>query len=169
MTGYVKLFQSILGSSVWAGPDSDLRVWIAILALKDRTHVVRISPPGLATIARVSLEACRVALDKFRAPDPDSTSKEFEGRKIKDLPEGGFLVLNGAKYAAMLSMEQRREYQRLKQAEYRKRRKTVITRAAAMEGAREAIQDGLREAVPVAGVEAGEIPLRRSDEEGLES
>lgn len=121
MTGYVKLFQSILGSSIWAGPDAELRVWIAILALKDRTHVVRISPPGLATIARVSLEQCRAALEKFRSPDMDSTSKDYDGRKIEELPEGGFLVLNGAKYARMLSLEERREYQRIKQAEYRQR------------------------------------------------
>ncbi len=148
MTGYVKLFQSILGSSIWAGPDPELRVWIAILALKNRQHVVRISPPGLATIARVDLEACRRALDKFRAPDPDSTSKEFKGRKIEDLPEGGYLVLNGAKYAAMLSLEERREYQRTKQAEYRKRRKTNHDEAVSF-GAQEAIKDGLAAAVPL--------------------
>lgn len=122
MTGYVKLFGSILGSSVWAGPDSELRVWIAILALKGRDHVVRISVPGLATVARVSLEECRTALAKFKAPDLDSTSPEYEGRKIRDLPTGGWLVLNGAKYAKMLSLEDRREYQRIKQAEYRARK-----------------------------------------------
>jgi hypothetical protein len=141
MTGYVKIFQSLLGSSIWAGPDPDLRVWIAILVLKDRDHVVRISVPGLATIARVELEQCRGALERFRSPDPDSTSKEYEGRKIQDLDQGGFLVLNGEKYKKMLSREDRLEYQRRKQSEYRKRRKGVGGDGA-INGARMAIREG---------------------------
>lgn len=123
VNGYVKLFQSILGSSIWAGTDADLRVWIAMLVLKDRHHVVRLSLPGLANIARVSLQDCAAAIIKFQQPDKYSTSTEFEGRKIQELGQGGWLVLNGQKYADMLSYDQRLEYQRVKQAEYRARRK----------------------------------------------
>lgn len=141
MTTFVKLFQSILGSSIWAGDDASLRVWIALLVLKDRHHVVRISVVGLANIARVNVEQCKAALDKFRSPDPDSTSKEFEGRKIEDLPEGGWMILNGQKYAEMLSYEERKEYWRQKQAEYRKRNKS-IKNDAKRDGARQAIRDG---------------------------
>lgn len=141
MSTFVKLFQSILGSSIWAADDASLRVWIALLVLKDRHHVVRISVVGLANIARVSVEQCKQALEKFRAPDPDSTSKEFEGRKIEDLPEGGWLILNGQKYADMLSYEERKEYWRQKQAEYRKRNKS-LKETARRDGARQAIHEG---------------------------
>jgi hypothetical protein len=119
MTGYVKIFQSILGSSIWHGKDSDLRVWIAMLVLKGQDHIVRTSVLGLANLARVSPELCREALERFLSPDPDSTSKEHEGRKITALPEGGWLVLNGDKYAKMLSYESRKEYNRQKMAEWR--------------------------------------------------
>lgn len=145
MTGFVKLFQSILGSSIWAGPDYELRVWIAMLVLKDRHHIVRMSVAGLANVARVTVEQCRTALKKFTEPDPDSTSKEYEGRKIKELPEGGWLVLNGEKYAKMLSLEERREYNRIKQAEYRKMKKEIGRKAQA-EGATQAVVEALENA-----------------------
>lgn len=118
--GYVKLFQSILGSSVWVGPDAPLRVWITMLVLKNKEHeVVGISVPGLANLAKVSLEECQSALVQFKSPDPMSTSKEYDGRKIEDLPDGGWLILNGEKYAQMLSHEERKAYQRQKMKEYR--------------------------------------------------
>ena len=124
MTGYCKIFQSILGSSIWASDDASLRVWIALLVLKDRNHHVRVSIPGLANIARVSVEECRKSIEKFKAPDPDSTSREHEGRRIEELPEGGWFVLNGEKYRKMLNQDERREYQRQKQREYRVSKKT---------------------------------------------
>lgn len=142
MTGFCKVFQSILGSSIWFGTEAELRTWIAMLVLKDRNHVVKMSLLGLANIARVTVEECQAALDKFKSPDLHSTNKANEGRKIQELPEGGWLVLNGEYYAKLLSYEERREYNRAKQAEHRKRRK-VITHAGACAGAQQAIAEGL--------------------------
>jgi hypothetical protein len=144
MIGYVKLFQSILGSTIWASEDWMLRVWIAILVLKDRNHVVRMSVVGLANIARVTVEQCKEALQKFQEPEKDSTSQEYEGRRIEALAAGGWKVLNGEKYRMMLSLEERREYNRSKQAEYRKRKKEV-TEEGARDGAQQAIVEGLKE------------------------
>lgn len=142
VTGYCKVFQSILGSSIWAATDAELRTWIAMLVLKDRNHIVKMSVVGLANIARVTVEQCREALEKFKAPDPESTNKANEGRKIRELPEGGWIVLNGEYYAKMLSYEERREYNKQKQAEYRKRRKDVVD-SGAKAGAVAAINEGL--------------------------
>lgn len=53
-------------------------------------------------------------------------------------------MLNHGKYRDMMNAEERREYQRLKQAEYRKRKRDVV-RAAQIEGATEAVADALEE------------------------
>lgn len=113
-----------------------------MLVLKSREQIVRISVPGLAQVSRVTVEECKQALEMFRNPDNDSTSKAHEGRKIKDLPDGGWLVLNGAAYSKMLSYEERKEYQRVKQAEYRKRKKGVEDEAK-KDGATTAVTEGL--------------------------
>lgn len=122
MTGFTKLFESILASSVWAEDDKTRLVWITMLALKNRDHIVSASLPGIANLARVPLEDCERAIKKFESPDPYSRSTDYEGCKIKRV-EGGWLVLNGQKYSEMLSYEQRKEYNRKKQAEYRARQK----------------------------------------------
>jgi hypothetical protein len=95
---------------------------------------------GLAKIAGVSREKCEEAIAKFEGPDPDSRSTEFNGKKIEKR-EGGWYILNGESYSRKMSADERREYQRIKQAEYRKRRKD-----AACDGAREAIDHGLKNA-----------------------
>lgn len=143
MTGYTKLFGLIVASSVW-DEDNDTRiVWITLLALKDKNHVTQTTEKALSLFARVSPEACRRALDKLEAPDPNSRSMEHEGRRIRKV-EGGWQILNGEKYARMLTKEERREYQRNKQAEYRKRKKQVAN-AGAKAGARKALSDGIAE------------------------
>lgn len=68
------------------------------------------------------MEECEKALAKFLAPDPYSRSPEHEGRRIEPV-DGGWQILNHDKYREKLSVEDRREYKRVKQAEYRTRQK----------------------------------------------
>ena len=143
MMTYTKLFGSILDSTVWQEGITAKVVWITLLAMSDRDGKVEASVPGLAARAGVKLAECEEALAKFMSPDPYSRTKEYEGRRVAEVP-GGFVLLNHGKYRAMMSAEDRREYQRLKQAEYRKRR-VAERRGAQTDGAREAIRDGLAE------------------------
>jgi len=115
---YVKLFQKILDSTIWLEDDRTRIVWITLLAMCDEDGIVDAPLPAIASRARVEVEACRVAMDKFQEPDPDSRTKDHEGRRIKKLDEG-WLVLNHRKYRDMMSLEHRREYKRLKAHEYR--------------------------------------------------
>ena len=121
MAGYTKLFGSILESTIWQEAAHIRLVWITMLALVDRTGVVNASVPGLAHRAGVSLKEVEEALEKFMEPDPYSRSSENEGRRIERV-DGGWLILNYAKYRAKYSEEDRREYKRVKQAEYRARK-----------------------------------------------
>ncbi len=134
----MKLFQSILDSTVWQEDLPTKVVWITLLAMKDRDGYVGASVPGLAARAGVSLEQCEVALEKFKGPDPYSRTKDFEGRRIEDA-QGGWTVLNHNFYRSKMSPEDRREYQRVKQAEYRKR-----VREHKDQAHRDGAQDGIR-------------------------
>ena len=120
-TTYAKLFSSLVTSTIWREDDKTRIVWITMLALKNRHGDVAGSIPGLAAMANVAVDDCVKALEKLKAPDPYSRSKEFQGCRISEI-EGGWHVLNHKKYRAAMSEEARREYKRLWQAEHRKRK-----------------------------------------------
>ena len=118
MTGYTKLFGSIVASTIWR-EDNDTRiVWITMLALANKDGIVEASIPGLADLSRVSVDKCRIAITKLESPDEDSRTKENEGRRIRPV-DGGWLLLNHAKYRAKLNADERREYFRIKKQEQR--------------------------------------------------
>ena len=118
MNGYTKLFNSIVASTIWSEPDETRIVWITMLALANSGGIVEASVPGLAVLARVTPEKCRAAIATLEAPDPDSRSQEYEGRRIRKV-DGGWLILNHTKYRSKLNAEERREYKTIKQREYR--------------------------------------------------
>lgn len=126
MSGYTKLFNSILASTVWREPMEVRIVWITLLAMADKDGIAEGSVPGLADFARIPVEATREALARLSAPDPDSRSQEHEGRRIEAV-DGGWQLLNHAKYRAKMGADERREYNRLKQAQYRNRLSPSIT------------------------------------------
>lgn len=124
MTGYTKLFSSILASTIWEADNTTRIVWITLLAMADRQGVVEGSVPGLATFARVSVTGCRKALALLQAPDKDSRSQVAEGRRIEAI-DGGWRLINHAKYRAKLSADERREYLRVKQGQHRARNRAA--------------------------------------------
>jgi hypothetical protein len=96
---FVKVYETLLESSLWWGEDESTRlVWITLLMAADWKGVYRGTVPGLAGKARVDLEACRRALERLEAPDLDSRTEEFEGRRIERLPGEGWRLLNYEKY-----------------------------------------------------------------------
>jgi len=121
MSGFTKLFSSILDSTVWQESKETRLVWVTMLVMKDRRQIVESSVPGLAKRAGVEIFECEAALEKLRAPDPYSRTKENEGRRIQDV-EGGWLILNGEKYRNAMSADERRAYKAAKQREYRERK-----------------------------------------------
>lgn len=108
---FTKLFSSITESTVWCEPAGTRLVWITMLAMADRCGRVWASVPGLANRARVELEECQKALETFMAPDPFSRTPDHEGRRIEPI-DGGWRLLNHAKYRALRDTEDRKEYKR---------------------------------------------------------
>ncbi len=115
---YSKLFSSITTSTIWCEPDHVRIVWITMLALSDRHGYVGASVPGLAQIARVSLDHCREAIECFKSPDPDSRTKAFEGRRIADA-DRGWTILNYADFRKRMDAEAAKEAKRRWWAENR--------------------------------------------------
>lgn len=124
MPGYTKLFNSILASTIWREDDKTRIVWITLLAMSDKNGVAEGSVPGLADLARVTIPECEASLVKLMSPDPYSRTTENEGMRIKKV-DGGWAILNHAKYRAKMSSDERREYNRLKQQEFRSKNKST--------------------------------------------
>lgn len=125
MAGYTKLFSSIIASTIWREDKETKIVWITMLAMADKHGVVEASLPGLADMARVTIEECEAAIKCLSEIDPYSRSKEFEGRRIEPT-DGGWVILNHSKYREKLSREERREYNAAKQKTYRQNKKMGI-------------------------------------------
>lgn len=126
MKGYVKLYSTILTSSIWLESHSTLRVWITMLALADKNGEVSGSVGGLAHIANVSREDCEKALALFLAPDSDSRTTDNEGRRIEKI-DGGWRVLNAEKYRDLRTETQVEWAEKKKKWREENQRKTGVS------------------------------------------
>src|SRR5262245_26615337 len=106
---YVKLFNSILDSSVWLESPETRIVWITLLVSADREGMARFATvANLARRAGIDPDAAEKAIQILESPDRHAPHQDFEGRRIERRPAGWF-ILNHAKYRAMLAKESERE------------------------------------------------------------
>jgi hypothetical protein len=129
MSGYCKLFSSIVASTIWREANETRLLWITMLALADRDGIVEGAVPGLADMARLSVEATRNALAKLESPDPDSRSQEFEGRRIQKV-FGGWKILNYQRYRAKCDKEDAYRKHVIRQQRYRESSTLTLVDAA---------------------------------------
>lgn len=94
---FVKVYGSILTSSVWVESPATVKVWIAMLVLADAEGCVPGTVPGLANIAAVSRADCEEALAVLESPDFDSRTPTEEGRRVIRV-EGGWQIVNHRRY-----------------------------------------------------------------------
>ena len=118
MSGYTKLFNSILMSSVWEEPVDSRIVWVTLLALADQHGHVDGTIRSLARVARVSVPACDIAITTFLSPDPNDRSGVAEGRRIAADP-GGWVIVNHSTYRHRMSEDERRERDKLRKRSIR--------------------------------------------------
>jgi len=115
---YTKLFNSIITSTIWTEDDKTRIVWITMLALADKNGEVQASIPGLARVAGVSIADAEIAIGKFLSPDEYSRTPDDEGRRIEAI-DGGWYLLNHAKYREMASRDEQREAEADRKRRYR--------------------------------------------------
>lgn len=120
---YRKLFSSIVTSSIWDEDSDTCKVWITLLAIADRYHEIQSTVKSISLLARVSVESCQAAMDKFLAPDISSSSQESEGRRIAVVGPNKWKLINGEKYADLMSEAERKEYKRQHEANRRRNAK----------------------------------------------
>lgn len=123
MNTYAPVWNTIVDSSLWCEPDTVVKVFLTMLAKKDADHVVRGTAFNIAQWSKKTEAEVIEALRALAAPDKTRLEPQpFDGRRIERHPDG-WLILNGEKYRLKMREANRREYQRLKQAEYRARKK----------------------------------------------
>jgi 5-methylcytosine-specific restriction endonuclease McrA len=123
MANYTKLFNSIVTSTIWTEDDKTRIVWITMLAICDQNGEVQASIPGLARLSGVSVADAEMAIGKLLSPDKHSRTPDHEGRRIVPI-EGGWELLNHAKYRRMASLEDRKEAT-AKRVKRHRERKTI--------------------------------------------
>jgi len=115
--GFTKLASSIISSSIWSEDDKTRILWITMLALADADGFVSGTCPGLAAMARMTAKQVRTSLDKLLDIDPESRTKDNDGRRLAEVEDGWF-ILNYSKYRDKDRLERRKEYLRQYQREY---------------------------------------------------
>jgi hypothetical protein len=104
-------------------------MWITMLALKDKDGFVAASIPGLAHAAIVTRDECEKALKVFESPDPDSRTKDNDGRRIEKV-DGGWIILNHFLYRDGLSDDPETARARERMRRFRAKRQESATESA---------------------------------------
>jgi hypothetical protein len=124
MSGFTKLDNKILTSSIWNEPAETRVLWVTLLAASDENGFVSCSRSGLLRLSNISETAFSTGLECLLSPDNDSRTSEYDGRRIEKI-EGGYLILNYDKYrtSEIIKREQARE--RVKRHRERKKKCNV--------------------------------------------
>lgn len=101
--GWFPLFNKIVHSSLWAEPDYVVKIFITMLALKDRKHIVSLSAFAIGEVAKKTEREVLDAFEILSAPDTKRIEKQpFDGRRI-ERTERGWLILNGPYYQSIMN------------------------------------------------------------------
>jgi hypothetical protein len=139
MPNFVKLYGSILDSTIWLEPLPTKVVWITMLAMADADGCVVSSIPSLAKRAGVSREEVHTALATLAAPDPDSKTSDHEGRRIERV-DGGWLILNHRKYRDMRTDTQIATAERVRKYRERHKQGVTVTNVTKVNGQKRAVR-----------------------------
>lgn len=120
MATWTPIFSTLVDSSVWLESDLVCKVWVTMLALKNRDQVVPFNAFQLGRKCNKDEAEVLEALKVLSSPDTKRLEPQaFEGRRIEKV-DGGWRILNGKFYEDHMRALNRRSYKAEKQAEYRK-------------------------------------------------
>lgn len=124
---YGKHFASLYQGSMVGSGAIVFAVWGYVIAnAKPDREVgtqVEINPKLLAAILGESEPDVMKAIGFLCSPDPNSTSREEDGRRMVKIGAFSYRVVNGAKYRAIRDEEQRRQQLRDSQARHREKKR----------------------------------------------
>lgn len=120
---YGKVFASMYdGTLATKGPWQALVTFQQMIVLADRDGVVDMTADAISRRTSLPIEIINRGIAELSKPDDESRSQVEDGRRIVLLEEHrtwGWQIVNYAKYAALRSAEERRDYMRVAQAEHR--------------------------------------------------
>lgn len=109
---YAKIFASLWDGTLY-GKTEALLVFIFLLTRSNSDGFVRVVPEAIAGPTGLSLEAVLSAIEVLEAPDPQSGTKDEEGRKMLRIgPIGSWQIVNYVKYRNMRDQDTIREQTR---------------------------------------------------------
>lgn len=118
-----KLFASTFTGSMMASGAPVYAVWAYVIANTVKSRV-ELNPRLLSAVIGEPVDVMIRAIEYLCAPDPNSRSKEADGRRLIKEGEFQYLVPNHEHYRAIRDEDGRREYNRSKKAEQRARDKS---------------------------------------------
>lgn len=131
---YGKIFSSMYeGSMIGAGAVTfAVMGYVIANGMPDRSvgMQVELNPKLLAFILGESQEDVKKAIDKLCRPDPNSRSKEEEGRRLVRIGEFSYKVVNGQKYRDIRNEEERRIQNRIAKRRERERKSNGVNLTA---------------------------------------
>lgn len=117
-----KFFASAFTGSLFGAGPTVFAVWGYVIA-NARDSQVELNPQLLASILGTTQDDVATAIGKLCAPDPNSRSKEEDGRRLIKEGQFAYRVVNHAAYRDIRNDEERRAYFRDKKREQRLRDK----------------------------------------------
>lgn len=101
---FTPIFNTIIYSSCWLEPLHVRVMWVTLLALKNSRNIVPVEDVRhLARAANLPEDQAHDAIRVLSSPDTKSATKQpFDGCRIAQV-EGGWLILNGAKYQKVMA------------------------------------------------------------------
>jgi len=156
---YGKIFASTFSGSMYGAGPEVFAVWSYVIANTIDSQV-ELNPLKVGHCLGMKPEDVKAVIEKLCSPDLGSNNKQHEGRRLIKEGEFAYFVVSHSIYRAMRNEDERREYNRKKQAECREKRKlslTVIDKSAVSAKA-EAEAEAEAEASPHSGESGASAP-----------
>lgn len=119
MDFYTPLFSKVVDSSLWDEPDYVIKVFLTMIAKKDRDQVCRGNAYNVAQWSRKTEKEVLAAFKILSEPDRKRIEPQpFDGRRIEKVVDG-WLILNGKFYQDLMGTVNRRA----QKARYEKNRR----------------------------------------------
>ena len=120
---YGKIFESLYTGSMVGSGINVFALWAYVIASAKPPGTIELNPKILATVFGCDIAEVNDAIEKLCQPDPDSRTKDFDGRRL--IPEGQFLyaVPTWEKYNSLRNEIERREQNREAAQRYRSRQR----------------------------------------------
>jgi hypothetical protein len=121
---YGTVDKGLLTSSLLDQGPLAVAVMFLIIAEKDKFGVTTLNPRAVAKLLRIPVSEAQKAFDVLTSPDPESSNKEHEGRRLIPYGDSGkWLVVSHDKYQHEHSLARKRERDAEAQRRHREREK----------------------------------------------